>query len=253
MQQPLRFYTGFFVLLSWLLASCSVYAPLQPGAPVIRQKGEAEVVASAYLNGRLEASASYSPVEHVIVRAAGGLRAGGGDSTYFRNRQMELGLGTYRYLNEQWLVGGLIGYGFGRSNRRFSRDGFETLWLDSVVTYEYAARYHKLFADAYVANDAGRVTYGGAFRLSQVRFTSLTDKGLPLPLQRMTRAEPMLFMRFSGRNSFRWLQLQLASSLSWSPDERKHSSSDIRVRDTKEARLFTSFGLVAYPHLFNEK
>lgn len=252
MQQLLRLRLSIFVLLAYLLASCSVYAPLQPAAPMVRQKGEAEVVASAYLNGRLEASASYSPLKQIVVRVAGGLRSGGGDSAYFRNRQLELGIGTYRYLNEQWLVGGLVGYGFGQSNRRFSRGGFETQGFDSVVTYDYAARYHKLFADAYVANDAGRVTYGGAFRLSQVRFASLTDKGLPVPMQRMTRVEPMLFMRVSGRNSFQWLQLQIASSVSVSPDERKSTSSDIRIRDTKEGRIFTSIGLVVYPHLFKE-
>jgi hypothetical protein len=252
MQQFLRLRLSLAVLLSYLLASCSVYAPLQPAAPLVRQKGEAEVVAGAYLNGRLEASASYSPLEQVVVRIAGGLRSGGGDSTYFRNRQLELGVGTYRYLNEQWLLGGLVGYGFGQSNRRFSRSGFESPRLDSVVTYDYAARYHKLFADVYVANDAGRVTYGGAFRLSQVRFGSLTDQGVPVPMQRMTRVEPMLFMRISGRNSFQWLQLQIASSVSLSPDERKNPSSNIRVRDTKEGRLFTSIGLVVYPHLFKE-
>ncbi|GAB3305480.1 hypothetical protein GCM10027348_35110 [Hymenobacter tenuis] len=229
-----------------------MYAPLQPAAPIVRQKGEAEVVGSVYGNGRLEASASYSPIKHVVLRAAGGLRAGGGDSTYFRNRQMEFGAGTYWYLKEQWLVGGMVGYGVGRSNRRFTRDGFESLFLTPSVTYDYAARYCKLFADAYIANDADRVTYGGAFRLSQVRFTSLTDKGLSIPLRRMTRVEPLLFMRFSGRNSARWLQLQLATSVSFSPDERKNGSSDIRIRDTKEGRLYTSLGLVIYPHLFKE-
>lgn len=177
------------------------------------------------------------------------MRAGGGDFTYFRNRQLEIGIGTYRYLNEQWLIGGLAGYGLGRSNRRFKRTPFES-FSDTTRIYEYAARYHKLFADVYVANDAGRVTYGGALRLSQVRFASLTDRGLAVPLQRMTRLEPMLFMRFNGRNSWQWLQLQLATSVSVSPDEKKHSSPDIRIRDTKEGRLFTSFGLVVYPHLF---
>ncbi|UOQ79271.1 hypothetical protein [Hymenobacter sp. 5414T-23] len=197
--------------------------PLQPSAPLVRHKGEAEVVASTYINGRLEASASYSPVKQLVVRAAGGLRGGGGDSAYFRNRQMELGVGTYRYLNDEWLIGGLAGVGFGQSSRRFYR-GFESPGVGSDGIYEYAARYHKLYADLYAANDDGRVTYGGAFRLSQVRFASLTEKGQPIPLRYMTRVEPMFFMRISGRNTFRWLQLQLASSVSFSPDEEKHTS-----------------------------
>lgn len=72
MPQLIRVYLLVFVLLSWGLSGCSVYMPLQPAAPVIREKGEAEVVGGAYLSGRLEASASYSPVKHVVVRAAGG-------------------------------------------------------------------------------------------------------------------------------------------------------------------------------------
>ncbi|UOQ76019.1 hypothetical protein MUN84_15540 [Hymenobacter sp. 5516J-16] len=82
-----------------------MYAPLQPSAPLVHKKGEAEVAASAYLTGRLEGSAAYSPAKHLIVRAAGGLRSDGSDSTYFRIRQLEAGIGTYRYIDEQWLLG----------------------------------------------------------------------------------------------------------------------------------------------------
>ncbi|GGG52260.1 hypothetical protein [Hymenobacter glacieicola] len=230
--------------------SCSVYAPLQPGAPLVHKQGEAEVAASAYLTGRLEASAAYSPAKHVIVRAAGGLRSDGRDSAYFRIRQLEVGAGTYQYIDEQWLIGGMLGYGQGRSSRRY-RDDFESVFRNSVPTNEYAAHFHKLFGEAYVANDAGWTTFGGACRVSRVQFATLTNRGNPIPLHHMVRVEPMLFMRFGGQGRVPWLQGQVATSVSWSPNSRAANTSTA-IRDTREGRLFTSFGLVIYPHLFKE-
>lgn len=245
---PLKIY--LLLVVAGSLASCSVYAPLQTSAPLVHDKGEAEVVGSAYLSGRLEGSVAYSPLKHVLVRAAGGFRPSSADSTYFRIRQYEVGVGSYRYIREQWLVGGMLGYGQGRSTRRW-RDDFESIWRDSVLTNQYKARFHKLFAEAYVANDAGWTTFGAACRLSQVRFADLTNRGLPVPLRRMTRLEPMLFMRVGGQGRLPWLQGQIATSVSISPDGRTRSpNADIRA--TKEGRLYTTVGVVIYPHLFRE-
>lgn len=239
-----------------MLAGCSVYAPLQPAAPLIGQKGQTEVAASAYINGRLEGSATYSPVNNVLVRVAGGLKTGGGDSTYFRLKQLEVGVGTYRDLGNGWIVGGLAGYGAGNSSRRFKDGGFESR-SDTVKFRSYAAQFQKVHAELYVVRDenwriAGRVGYGASVRLAQVRFISLTDQGLAVPLRQMTRVEPMAFLSFSDPSRFPWLHLRLTSSLSVSPDERKSPSLDERIRNTKEGRLFTSLGLVLYPHLFKE-
>lgn len=238
-----------------LLAGCSVYAPLQPAAPSIRQKGQAEVAASAYINGRLEGSVAYSPVNNLLVRVGGGLKTGGGDSSYFRIKQAEAGVGTYRDLGNGWIVGGLAGYGAGKSGRRFKDGGFEARW-DTVKIRSYAAKFQKLHAEVYVVRDESwletGVGYGASVRLSQVRFTSFTDQGLPVPLRQMTRLEPMAFISFSNPDAFPWLHVRLTSSLSVSPDERKRSSPDERIRNTKEGRLFTSLGLVIYPHRFKE-
>ncbi|MCA8832689.1 hypothetical protein [Hymenobacter pini] len=234
-----------------VLASCSVYAPLQPAAPTIQKRGEAEVVASGYLNGRLEASAAYSPLKYVVVRAAGGLRPGGGDSSYFRIRQLEGAVGVYRPLAGDWVLGTMVGYGSGRSGRRFVDGGFEPRW-DTVRTRTYDARFRKLHGEVYAAYEGLFVSAGGAFRVSRVNFRTLTDAGQPIPLRYMVRAEPMLFVRFRNPSVLPWLQLQLMTSLSYSPDERRQPSPDERIRDTKEGRLFTSMGLVIYPHLFKE-
>lgn len=246
----LRLKIYLLLAVTGLLASCSVYAPLQTSAPLVHDKGEAEVAGSAYLSGRLEGSVAYSPLKHVLVRAAGGFRPSSADSTYFRIRQFEAGVGSYRYLREQWLVGGMVGYGQGSSARRW-RDGFEAIWRDSVLANEFKARFHKLFAEAYVANDAGWTTFGAACRLSQVRFADLTNRGQPVPLRRMTRLEPMLFVRIGGQGRLPWLQGQIATSLSIAPDGRYCSPND-DIRATKEGRLYTTVGVVIYPHLFRE-
>ncbi|UOQ76020.1 hypothetical protein MUN84_15545 [Hymenobacter sp. 5516J-16] len=67
----------------------------------------------------------------------------------------------------------------------------------------------------------------------------------------MTRLEPMLFIRFGGRGRIPWLQGQVATSLSMPTNGRIFSANEA-IRDTKEGRLFTSFGLVIYPHLFKD-
>ncbi|RSK32498.1 hypothetical protein [Hymenobacter metallilatus] len=195
-------------------------------------------------------------MNNLLVQVAGGLKTGGGDSSYFRIRQLEAGVGTYRDLGNGWVVGGLAGYGGGKSSRRFEDGGFEARW-DTVRFRSYAAKFQKLHAEVYVVRDeswlnTGHLSYGAALRLAQVRFTSLTDQGIAIPLNQMTRVEPMLFISSGNPDAFPWLQLRLTSSLSVSLDEGKWPSPDERIRNTKEGRLFTSLGLTIYPHRFRE-
>lgn len=230
------------------LTGCSVYAPLQPGTPLLHAKGEAEVTGSAYLSGRIEGSAAYSPINHLLVRVAGGQKTGGGDSSYFRIRQAEASLGTYWQVQDEWMVGATLGYGGGQSSRRFEETRLLVFRPDSAYSNQYYARFSKVHAEGYLAYEGGGATVGGAYRLSQVRFASLTNNGRPLPMRRMTRLEPMLFLRFGGsRRGLPWLQGQLATSVSLSPDYLR-SRADSQIDDVKEGRLFTSFGLVIYPH-----
>ncbi|MFD2787146.1 hypothetical protein [Hymenobacter rubripertinctus] len=48
-------------LAAGLLAGCSVYVPMLPAAPQLRDKGQVEVQANSYFNRRWEAGATYSP------------------------------------------------------------------------------------------------------------------------------------------------------------------------------------------------
>jgi len=251
MVKTLRSVYGFlFISLLVGLGSCSVYAPLQPSAPMLRNKGEAEVGGSVYLSGRFEGSATYSPVRHVLVRTAGGIRTDNRTDTYFRTRQLEVGAGTYWPLSERWLVGGMGGYGWGSGSRGFT-DGGDS-YIDTVRTsYAYQARYGKVFGETFIAFEDGPVTYGLAYRLSQIRFSRLTNNGLPIDLRRMTRNEPMFFMRFGSKQGvLQWAQLQVALSTSWSADLRRDASFVREFYYVKEARIFTTIGLVVYPHRF---
>jgi len=250
MSKTLR-YLILFLLAS--TTSCSVYAPLQPGAPTLRDKGQAEVAGSVYLSGRYEGAVAYSPVRHVLVRAAGGFRPDNSANTYFRTRQLEVGAGTYWPLGQRWLVGGMGGYGWGRGSRNFNRTSRLTSSIaDTAITYDYAARFGKVFGEAFVAYEDGPVTFGLAYRLSQVRFSTLTNNGLPVDLRRMTRNEPMLFMRVGSKQGvLQWARLQVAFSTSSSTDAgRRNVEYYQQLEDVKEARIFTTIGLVVYPHLF---
>ncbi|WP_084444243.1 hypothetical protein [Hymenobacter roseosalivarius] len=225
--------------------------PLQPSAPLLRDKGQSEVAASFYLSGRLEGSVAYSPAKHVLVRAAGGLSPNNEDSVSFHIRQFEVGTGTYWSLSDQWLVGALGGYGRGQSQRRFTINEFEYSGPDPSIRFNYASRFHKLYGEAFVAYEGDWATIGAAYRLSQVRFASLTNNGLPVDLRRMTRSEPMVFMRFGNRTGFLpWGQFQVALSTSWSPDYEKSVPIEQHRAYIKESRVFTSVGFVIYPHRF---
>lgn len=230
-------------------SSCSVYVPLQPSAPMLRNKGESEAAANLYLSGRLEGSVAYSPAKHVLVRAAGGFQPNNKDSVNFHISQFEVGVGTYRSLSDRWLVGAMGGYGRGQSVRRFTTNSFEYSGPDPSIRYNYSARFHKPYGEAFVAYENEWGTLGMAYRLSQVHFSSLTNNGSPVDLRRMTRSEPMLFMRFGNRTRFLpWGQFQLAFSTSWSPDYEKSVPIEEHRQYIKEPRVFTSVGFVVYPH-----
>ncbi|QNE38277.1 hypothetical protein F1C16_01250 [Hymenobacter sp. NBH84] len=85
-----------------------------------------------------------------------------------------------------------------------------------------------------------------------MHFTTLTNNNQPISLRRMTRNEPMLFMRFGNRQGvLQWAQLQLTLSASWSADLVRGSAPvGPLITDVKAGDLFTSIGIVVYPHRF---
>ncbi|AHJ96233.1 hypothetical protein Hsw_0638 [Hymenobacter swuensis DY53] len=233
-----------------ILTGCSLYAPLQPSAPLIHIKGEAEVVASGYFSGRVEGSAAYSPLKYVVVRAAGGLKTNGTDSLYYRIRQLESSIGTYRRLGDGWLLGAMMGYGLGKGGARYY-DDFQKALPDSVPLRLYRYSFRKPHVEAYVSHQSRWTTVGASCRFSQVRFANFTDRGQPVPLHRMSRLEPSVFLRLGGADVLPWLQGQVVLSLSMAAGGRTHSP-DKAIYAMKMEPAFTSFGFVIYPHRFKE-
>jgi hypothetical protein len=180
-----------WVLLLAGLGGCAVYRPMQCAAPALYEKGQVEVAGSAYFNSRLHGAVNYSPVRHLLVRAAFDGKGDSRDSAYTRIWQYELAAGTYWPLGDQVVLGSLAGGGQAHSQVRYRP--IETAY---PVQYQYDAHYNKLFGELYGTWQIGpTLQFGAAYRLTQVRFTSLTNLGQPLSLTAMLRGEPMFFLR----------------------------------------------------------
>jgi len=250
----------FLVLLlvscAYGLTGCVVYQPTQCAAPQITGPRQGEITASSYLNGRYELSGTYSPLPHLLMRVStGSLRNDSGDardSTYYRGHHYDFGLGTYWRLGSQWVVGGLGGIGQARNEAAYSRGGFI---LGYPTHYEFDARYNKLFGEVYgIFQTSEGFSLGAAYRVTHVNFTHLTNLGSPVDLSRMTRAEPMIFIRVrfgDGPTEDRPVQLQAAwgTSATFGYDERNSQTIyPPGVRDLKQGRGYTTIGVTLFPH-----
>lgn len=243
--------------LGSLLSSCVVYMPMQCAAPQITDKKQAEITGSSYLNGRVEVAATYSPVRHLLVRAAyGSLRDNSTDTTYYRGHQYDLGVGTYWQPDQRWLLGALGGFGQAWSDAAYARPGF----IFAPTQHVFDARYNKLFGEIYSTwqvTDA--ISFGVAYRVTQVNFTRLTDLNTPVELKGMTRSEPMLYFRMrpgNGPAEDRPVQLQLAwgSSSTFGYDPKNTTVAYAPgVSELKQGRGYTTVGITVFPHCLFRK
>jgi hypothetical protein len=236
-----------------LLGSCSVYVPMQGAAPNIRAKGEAEVAASWSLTNRVEFSAAYSPLPHVLVRAATSLKGRvpthPDSSNYLQNNQYELALGTYWPLSQHWLVGGLAGFGQAHAQARYQEDGFSL--FGDPVQHQFDAIYSKYSGEAYLTYQPNPLlSLGLSYRLVQLRLTDATDQGMRVESAAILRHEPMFFCRLRlGAESP--LQLQVATGAS-STLRYSEQTADDRLnpaRQFKTTRSYVSVGVALLPHL----
>jgi hypothetical protein len=235
-----------------LLSGCAVYMPIQCAAPQIKDKNEVELTGSTYLNGRYEAAATYSPVRHLLVRAAySSLPRGSNDSTYYRGHQYEVAAGTYWPLGSQWLLGGLAGFGQAHSEARYLNDG-GLLFFGQSTQHIFDANYNKLFGEVYGSLQASNtVSFGAAYRVTQVKFTSLTDVGVPLDLRSMTRSEPMFFFRVrpgSGETDTRPVQLQFTLGTSATFGYQNTAGSSSNNYQIQKPRGYITLGVSLFPH-----
>lgn len=239
---------------AYWLTGCVVYMPMQCAAPQINDRNQAEITGSSYLNGRVEVAGTYSPVRHLLVRAAySKLGNDPRDSTYYRGHQYSLGVGTYWPLGTQWVVGGLGGFGQAYSEAGFSNGG-SLLGFGQPVRHDVRARHNNVFGEVYGTFQASEaISLGAAYRVTQVNFTALTDRDAPVALGAMTRSEPMLFVRVrpgSGPANTRPVQLQLAwgSSGTFGYNASRDESPLSSVGVLKQGRGYTTFGVSVFLH-----
>lgn len=192
------------LLLATLLPSgCAVYVPMQGAAPDITRRGQLEATGSYSLTNRFDASVAYSPLPHLLVRAAASRKgtrrepASPDSSQYSHVSQYELSLGTYWLLGERGLLGALAGYGHLRTDARFYGESGTLLIPAYQLPHVYDGTYHKLLGEVYGRFQISEpVSVGATYRLANLYLTSLTDRGQSLAPSTVLRSELMFFARF---------------------------------------------------------
>lgn len=230
-----------------LLASCTVYAPMQPTVSTITQAGQLELTGSAQLNGRVEGTAVFSPLPHVLLAGGGTYRPNFGGTSFFATRQWEAGAGTYWTLGKHWLLTGEGGYGYASSERA---------WAELFgASPELRARYSKAFGQVSLGYLHKQKWSGGAiYRFSQLHFDEMSfytphyEGGMSNT--NMGRHEVLVYGRHElhiGRAS-RW-QLQGAVGFSASNQARLASlDTDVfEINRNRQPVLMVSGGLVFKP------
>lgn len=196
--------------------SCTVYAPMQPTMPLVRNPGETEFSASFQPSGRAEVTAAFSPARGAVFTGGVTGSAKLGQQHYLLTRQYEVGGGLYRPLGNHWLMSGLAGFGSANTDRTYT----EVSIIGSGPVRDYQSSYHKYFGQLGFAHVQPEDTYGLTYRLTQVHFDRLTEASVgTLPLQNMLRHELLVFVRSPLAHSEKW-HMQVAMGLSISSTGR---------------------------------
>lgn len=230
-----------------LLASCTVYAPVQPTVSTLTQAGQLELTGSAQFSGRVEGTAVYSPLPRVLLSGTGTYRPRLGGPTYFATRQWEAGAGTYWLLGQHWLLTGEGGYGYARTERVW-----QELFGNSP---ELRARYGKAFGQVGLGYLHRQVwSIGTIYRFSQLRFDELSyfrpSSSGTLTNTNMGRHEVLLYYRYAlplGRAN-RW-HLQGASGFSAGNQARRYDTegNSFEINRNRQPVFLASWGLVYRP------
>ncbi|RTQ50807.1 hypothetical protein EJV47_09305 [Hymenobacter gummosus] len=240
-------------LLLSTLTACTIYTPLQPPAPDIQAKGQMQAGLGVRMSTHVEGSAVYAPLNHVMVRVAGGgtpLPASG-PTLKFASGQIEGGLGTYWPLGQHWLAGGLGGLAAGRSRLHYPQ---------SAELEDYRARFRRSYGEVYLHHYISPyVALGTSYRLNQVRYSTFTNAGLPTTVRSVVRSEPLLFVRAGDdlRTEAGAIQAQLSVGLSMAHGPRERLMDDIildlPMHRAKFSTFYTTLSVVIRPHLLRRK
>ncbi|MDO7853515.1 hypothetical protein [Hymenobacter convexus] len=233
---------------------------MQPHAPLIRAKGQGEIMGQMQPSLRPELAAAYSPVPHLLV--LGGVsarprmpRPAGGESNdfkfeidNFRTLQYEAGLGGYWPLAPDWTLQLIGGVGDARVRRHVTEPAI--IWGGFSADFE--ARYRKTFGQLGFNHQRGREAIGFGYRMTNVVFRQLDMQKTcgdyafyELPLPNQVRHEFYGFFRQSIGNpskQSRW-QVQGAGTLSMTPRSGSLLNNGIYVACTQKNSVLVSLGL----------
>ncbi len=214
-------YAAPFLGLALLATGCTVYAPMQPLAPLIRARGQGEASLQTQVLVRPEGSVVYSPANHLLVAASGLWRpqlslGQDGKPDGFRVAQAEVGMGTYWLLGPRWLGTATLGAGVARAQRTVTEFG-----ILYAFSNDYAARYCTRFGRLQLSHLSKYQLVGGGYRLTRVEFTELTATSATgtvykLPLDNQLRHELFAFIRYSLGKPTAARRWQLQANTTWS-------------------------------------
>jgi hypothetical protein len=174
--------------------SCTVYVPMQPVMPLVRQRGDIEAGASLQPSGRLEVQAAYSPLPHYVVAGAGTWATRLDQQNYLVSRQGEAGLGGYWSLSPKWLLSTLAGGGAAYTDRQY------TFW----GTERRAGSYSKAFGQVGLAYVGEQGSFSLSYRLAHVSYRELETEIGPLSPFHTQRHEVLLATRWMLGSAASW-------------------------------------------------
>lgn len=224
-----------------LLASCTVYVPMQPTMPLVQESKQIELAANVHLSPRLEATASYSPAPHVVLTGAGTVGILAGRRDYLRTRQGEIGVGGYWTMGQNGLLSAIGGAGMASTNRQFCAWGCD----------QFQAKQYKVFGQVGAAWELPSKTIGLTYRLARVQFEQVARDESLVPDFSTYRHELVLFNRYwLGQNEIWYLQSAAGVSISNLRAPRTENTSEIADRwfIAGIPSLLFSFGIVWQPH-----
>lgn len=253
-----RYSSGLLSAALILLSGCAVYVPTVPSTPLLRGKGEVELMAALRGVSSLEAGAAWSPVPQLLVTGEAALQTStGGETrnnvtTNYSNvhRQGGLGLGTYRLLgaDKQTYLAAIGGVGFASASVYDNHiDGFYLFIPLFGPLVHYEATYQRYYGQVYIAQQGPLWSYGLSARATFVNYSTLLRNDVSIEPPSRFFLEPTLFVRV-GRRAF---QGQATFGLSTPLSRGDRQNPDI----TNLAPISTliSVGVVIRPHFFQHR
>lgn len=193
------------LIIGLLLSGCALYVPTVPSTPLVRQ-GQLEAGANLRAFSSLEATAAYSPLNHVLVAVETSYRqsdwsqttAGVTTAGVDRHQQLTLGVGTYRTTDGPYplYIAGVIGAGYATATTH----DFDFLFPLPQSATTYQAQYMRYYGQLYLAQtQRERLTTGGSVRATCVQYGALQQNSVTFynPGTRFF-LEPTFFGRLGG-------------------------------------------------------